>query len=98
MFIKDDICYAGEPAEDMEIIQAKPLEGGMLLVQFSTGEKRLFDTTMLQGSAFEPLKEKAVFHNPQITHGFISWKDGEIDIAPETVYAESYPYTEASLA
>lgn len=25
-------------------------------------------------------------------HGVITWNNGEIDIAPETVYAESFPY------
>ena len=29
----------------------------------------------------------------KVTHGFVSWLDGEIDIAPETLYSESYKYT-----
>ena len=33
------------------------LRGGMLLITFSTGEQRLFDTTLLTGSAFETLKD-----------------------------------------
>ena len=31
---------------------------------------------------------------PEVFHGIITWNDGEIDIAPETVYADSYAYCE----
>ena len=30
--------------------------------------------------------------NPKISHGVITWKNEEIDIAPEYVYEKSYPY------
>ena len=96
MYVIDDICYAGGLREGIKVKEAKPLRGGMLLVTFSTGEKRLFDTTMLTGSAFEPLKDEAVFNDVRVFHGVITWKNGEIDIAPEKVYMESFAYnTEA---
>ena len=44
------------------------------------------------GSAFEPLKDEEVLKNMSVFHGVITWMDGKIDIAPETVYQESYPY------
>ncbi|MBR4744570.1 MAG: DUF2442 domain-containing protein [Oscillospiraceae bacterium] len=94
MYIINDICYAGELTDDIKITEAKPLRGGMMLVTFSTGEKRLFDTTKLEGSAFKPLADETVFMNPVIFHGVITWNNGEIDIAPETVYEESYAYDE----
>ena len=81
MYIQNGICYAGQYQDTLRVTEAKPLRGGMLLVTFSSGEKRLFDTTRLEGSAFAPLAD-----------GVITWKDGEIDIAPETVYRDSYPY------
>lgn len=93
MYIKDDICYAGEFKEGIKVTAVKPLRGGMMLVTFSTGEQRLFDTTKLTGSAFAPLADEKVFCNPTLFHGVITWNDGEIDIAPETVYNESYAYT-----
>lgn len=92
MYIVNGICYADELTDNIKIIEAKPLEGGMMLVTFSTGEKRLFDTTKLDGAAFAPLKDEAVFNNPVIFHGVITWANGEIDIAPETVYRDSYAY------
>ena len=79
------------------VTEAKPLRGGMMLVTFSTGEKRLFDTTLLQGSAFAPLADEKVFRNPLIFHGVITWNNGEIDIAPETVYRESYAYESVAI-
>lgn len=92
MFILNDICYAGELTEDIRVVEAKPLRGGLLLVTFSTGEKRLFDTTKLDGPAFLPLADEEVFMHPTIFHGVITWNNGEIDIAPETVYRDSYAY------
>lgn len=84
--------FGGEIQEGIKVTDVKPLRGGMLLVSFSTGEKRLFDTTMLQGSAFAPLADEKIFNNPVLFHGVITWNNGEIDIAPETVYRDSYAY------
>ena len=92
MYILNDICYAGELREGIKVTEAKPLRGGMMLVTFSTGEKRLFDTTLLQGAAFEPLRDENVFNHPVLFHGVITWNNGEIDIAPEAVYENSYAY------
>ena len=92
MYIKDDICQAGELKENIKVTAVKPLRGHMLLVTFSTGEQRLFDVTTLRGSAFEPLQKEKVFNNPVLFHGVITWNNGEIDIAPEAVYRNSYAY------
>ena len=58
MYILDDICYAGEMQDGIKVTEAKPLRGGMMLVMFSTGEKRLFDTTLLQGLHLHRLRTK----------------------------------------
>lgn len=92
MYILNDVCYAGKLQEGIKVTEAKPLRGGMMLVTFSTGEKRLFDTTTLSDPAFAPLADEAVFSHPVLFHGVITWNNGEIDIAPETVYQESYAY------
>ena len=93
MYIIDDVCYAGEVTPDIKVKEATVLRGGMLLLTFSTGEQRLFDTTLLTGSAFEPLKDEKTLADFTIFHGVMTWLNGEIDIAPETMYVESYPYT-----
>ena len=92
MYIVNDVCYAGELMDNIKVMEAKPLRGGMMLVTFSTGEKRLFDTTKLQGAAFKPLTDEQIFNQPALFHGVITWNNGEIDIAPETVYRESFAY------
>lgn len=97
MYIKNGICYAGKMEDGIKITDAKPLRGMMMLVTFSTGEKRLFDASLLTGSAFEPLNDEKIFSSPSLFHGVITWKDGEIDIAPETVYEDSYAYTSTDL-
>ena len=94
MYVIDEVCYAGKYEDGIKVTDVKPIVGGMLLVTFSTGEKRLFDTTNLKGSAFEPLKNEEIFMHPSLFHGVISWNNGEIDIAPETVYKNSYAYNE----
>lgn len=94
MYIIDDICYAGNPCEEVRVIEAKPLQGGMLLVLFSSGEKKLFDALSVEGSAFIPLRDEKVFATVTVQHGFVSWADGSIDLAPEYIYENSYPYNE----
>ena len=94
MYEKDGICYAGELTPDIEVYAIKILDGGMLLVTFSTGEKRLFDVTSLlnKGSAFAPLSDERNRQTAKVTFGFVSWLDGDIDIAPATMYVESFKY------
>lgn len=94
MYIIDDICYAGNPCDEARVIEAKPLKGGMLLLLFSSGEKKLFDALSVEGSAFLPLKDEAVFNAVSVQHGFVSWADGTIDLAPEYMYENSVPYNE----
>ncbi|MBQ3447945.1 MAG: DUF2442 domain-containing protein [Synergistaceae bacterium] len=92
MYIKNGICYAGELEPGITITEAKPLDFGIVMVTFSTGEKRLFDTTEIDGEAFKPLADPEIFRHPVIAYGTITWDSGKIDIAPETVYNMSYPY------
>lgn len=81
----------------IKVTAVKPLREGKLLVTFSTGEKRLFDTTKLQGAAFAPLADEKIVSEPTLFHGVITWMNGQIDIAPETVYRDSYAYEEEAV-
>jgi len=92
MYIVNGICYAGEYQEDIKVTAVKPLSGRMLLLTFSTGEQRLCDTTEFDGPVMKPLNNLEIFNNPVIDFGTVTWNNGEIDIAPETLYAKSYPY------
>lgn len=92
MYQKDGIVYSGEAVENIRVSEAKPLPYQMLLLTFSTGERRLFDATTLEGSAFAPLADEAVFRQVTVSHGVVTWQNGEIDCAPEYLYRNSFVY------
>jgi hypothetical protein len=99
MFVIDGIAYAGKPKEPVKITSARPLDALYLLVAFATGEKRIYDATpLLRYPAYQPLKDRSVFDKICVDHGILTWNGGEIDIAPETVYENSYPYEEPKQA
>ena len=95
MFEVDGICYAGTPTVQRRIIDASPLEGGMVLVKFASGEARLFDSTDIQGGAFAPVRDGSAHKTVTARRGFLTWLDGEIDISPEYVYEHSFEYDQA---
>ena len=98
MYIVGEIAYASTPAEQMRIIAAKPLPDMMMILTFASGEKRLYDASgLLAYPAFAPLSNQEVFQNASIDHGVVTWSDGEIDIAPETMYQNSYPYNDIAI-
>ena len=96
MYAINNICYAGELVEGIKVKEAKLLRGKMLLITFSTGEKRLFDVSSIPGSAFEPLADEGVLGDLAIFLGVMTWCDGEIDLAPENMYERSGAWESAS--
>ena len=98
MYVVNGIAYAGTEVQDMRVSAVKPLDDLMMLVTFASGERRLYDATqLLEYPAFQPLKDEAVFKAASIDHGAVTWMDGDIDIAPETIYANSFPYDEMAM-
>ena len=98
MYIVNGIaCANSDNKKEIAVQDVKPLDDGMMLVTFSSGEKRLYDATQLLAfPAFQPLKDEAVFRNPTVEYGVVTWNNGEIDLAPETMYENSYEYPEPS--
>lgn len=93
MKIIDDIAYATASCEMLQIVEVKVLEDYMLLLLFNNNEERLFDAQVLfDMPAFEVIKKKEIFKKCEIICGTITWLNGEIDIAPETVYVKSFKY------
>ena len=94
MFEINGIVYANEFKKSLKLTDARVTDRLMMLLTFSTGEKRVFDATVLTGSAFEALKDESVFKNFKIVHGALTWMNEEIDCAPEYMYKHSYAYEE----
>ena len=92
MFIRDGIAYAGEEAPAIKVSGVRPLENHMLWVRFSTGEAKICDfKPLLSCPAFAPLTDEECFRQVYIDYGVTVWNDGEIDIAPEALYASGIP-------
>lgn len=45
-------------------------------------------------SGVSALREKAIFRSAAVEYGAVVWNDGEIDIPPETMHANSFVYDE----
>ena len=94
MYILGDIAYADNyNNEQIKVDKIKVVSELCLLVTFSNGEKRIFDAKeLLKYPAYEKLKDYEIFKNGYVENGIIVWDNGRIDIAPETVYNNSYIY------
>lgn len=71
-----------------QVTQVKALPGGILEVQFDTGEQgrlRLSDHLPFTGY-FAPLAQGEFFKQVYIDHGTLCWP-GDIDLDPVVVYA-----------
>ncbi len=92
MYVVNGIAYAGEPKSLLSVKTVHPLDEHKLLLRFSTGEQRVFDfTPLLELPVFKPLKDKAIFDKVYVDYDTALWLDGQIDIAPETLYNEGKP-------
>jgi hypothetical protein len=93
MYVKDGIAYAGELESLLKIVGVRPLDDFWLWVRFSNHEERLFDMKPLfKYPVFRPLEDPALFARVYIDYGTPTWSDGEIDLAPETLYDKSIPF------
>ena len=93
MYEVDGIVYASEPQAGMTVTGVQDTGDYIILVTFSTGETRLVDCTELFSlPAFARLADKDAFGTMEVRQGVLTWLDGEVDIAPEGLYARSYEY------
>jgi hypothetical protein len=99
MYAINGIIYAGCPSNDIKVQSVKALDDMMMIVTFTSGEKRLFDATLLlEMPAFKPLENEIEFKSAKVEYGVIVWHNGDIDIAPEYIYKNSYVYNEIIIA
>lgn len=94
MFISNGFVYGREKQESIKITDVEILPDRMMLLTFTSGERRLFDASILNSGIYEGLKDDDIFNNPKIEYGVITWANGAIDCAPEFIYNNSYEYPE----
>jgi hypothetical protein len=76
------------------VVEVLALENYKLLLTFNNKEKRIFDASKLLGfKAFKPLNNIEFFKSVSVKYGTVAWAN-DIDYCPDTLYAESSPYTE----
>lgn len=92
MFIINGIVCGGKPKQPLKIDAFKILQDRIILVTFSTGETRLFDSSILNKGIFKKLENDFIFNHAALDHGVITWDNGEIDCAPEFIYENSFEY------
>lgn len=93
MYISNGFVCGNQQSKMLKISEVKALDDMIMILTFSTGEKRLFDATILEGQIFEPLKNPEIFKKAKIEYGVVTWMDGNIDCAPEFMYEHSYEYS-----
>ncbi len=75
-------------------VAVKCLRDYKLLITFSNGEKKIYNAQDdIHQGVLTKLQNKTFFAQAKIARGSVVWND-EIDIAPETLYAESIAYTD----
>jgi Protein of unknown function (DUF2442) len=71
------------------VIHVNPREDFHLELEFSTGEKRVFDVRpYLEKDVFKQLKDISRFKQAHVAFDTVCWPD-HLDIAPETLYDRS---------
>lgn len=62
---------------------------GLLLLEFTNGEKKRFDVSPYIGKGiFAPLSDEAFFRRVTVFLGSIQWPNGA-DLCPDTLYLDS---------
>lgn len=71
--------------------QVEPTDNYELILTFNTGEKKMFDVKALfQYPMYAPLKNIGFFKMVKADNMCVYWND-DIDICPDTLYAQSIP-------
>jgi Protein of unknown function (DUF2442) len=81
-----------------QVIRLTPQADHSLLLEFSNGERRLFDLTpWLDKGVFRGLRDSAEFAQAHVVDGSVEWP-GEIDLSFDTLYLRSVPVKQAAPA
>ena len=72
----------------LHAIDVEPRKKYQLRVIFSDGVAKIYDfSQLLETEAFRPLKDEEKFNRVILDHGVPTWEAENVDISPETIYA-----------
>ena len=75
-----------------KVLNARPMDGYRLLIDFSTGETKIFDVTpYIEGEWFGKLRDPGMFGSVRPCGSTVEWAGGQ-DIAPHELYELSSPF------
>ena len=90
MYEIDGILYADNQVEIIRVLYAFPMNDYKIKLIFSTGEEKVFDAkSLFRFPVFQALQDENIFKNMAVLDGTIAWLEGDLDLAPETLYEES---------
>ena len=76
-----------------DVVKAEYIDGYRLKLQFSDGASGVVDFLPFieKGGVFTALQNTALFKDFDVDPSWntVTWQDGELDIAPETLYREA---------
>ena len=91
MIVRNGTCYAENLKPILKITAFEDCGNHQMRVVFNDGATRIFDgRSLLQGEAFAPLSDVKVFADCKLDYETLTWLDGELDVAPEFVYENSF--------
>ena len=72
-----------------DVVEARHVENYLVELKFEDGASGVADLSpyMEKGTVLEQLMDKTLFKSFRLEYGTLVWKSGELDIAPETLYA-----------
>lgn len=93
MKLVNEIAHVDEKNADLRVIDIEILENLCLLIEFSNGEKRIFDAKqLLEYPVYEKLKKEEVFNTVDVKNGVLVWDNGKLDVGVDFLYQKSEIY------
>ena len=90
MKIVNGIAHIDEKSADLRVIDVEILDGLYLKIEFSNGEKRIFNAKqLLNYPVYKKLEDETIFHSVSIKNGTLVWDNERIDIGTDFLYENS---------